>query len=296
MNYLILSILLNAYIGIVFVVFNRFKIDILQAIVFNYMTCVITGTLFNAEFPLHIQSMQEPWFWWAMLMGLMFISILNLIGVSSVKVGVTVTQTANKLSLIIPVLFSWYLYNEEITWVKWSGIFLAMLSVVLTIWKSEKSKSKKTLLSLFYPLLIFVGSGLLDTLTKYVEANYVKNESIANSYLIAGFLSAATIGFLLLSILYLLKKKKFRMKNVLAGIILGVPNYFSIYYLIMALKSQTLSSSAVIPINNIGVLFVVSFFGILIFKEKMSKVNYIGLSLTMISILLIYFGDLYLKS
>ncbi len=295
MNYLILSILLNAYIGIIFIIFYRFKIDILQAIVFNYITCVITGSIFNTEFPLNIHSIEEPWFKWAILMGFLFISILNLIGISSIKAGITVTQTANKLSLIIPVLFSWYLYHEQITWIKWSGIIIAMFAVVFTIWKTEKSLTSKTFFAFFYPLLIFFGSGLLDTLTKYVESNFVVNESIANKYLISGFLSAASIGSIMLIALYFFKKKKFQFKNVIAGIILGVPNYFSIYSLIMALKNQTLSSSAIIPINNIGVLFVVSFFGILIFKEKMSKLNYLGLLLTIVSIVLIYFGDIYFK-
>jgi len=70
-----------------------------------------------------------------------------------------------------------------------------------------------------------------------------------------------------------------------------VPNYFSIYYLVKALQSNALSSSAIIPINNITVLFAVSLFGIFVFKEKLSKLNYIGLILTIMAILLIFAGD-----
>jgi drug/metabolite transporter (DMT)-like permease len=94
-----------------------------------------------------------------------------------------------------------------------------------------------------------------------------------------------------LSYQYITSKRVFNIQNLLAGIVLGVPNYFSIYYLIKALQSNSLSSSATIPINNIGVLFVVSMFGIFIFKEKLNKANYIGLLFTLLAILLIFFGD-----
>lgn len=291
MNHLLLSILLNAYIGVIFVFFNKYKVDLFQAIVFNYITCVVTGSLVIGQFPMSVSTISEPWFKWALLMGAMFITVFNIIAVSSVKAGVTATQTSNKLSLIIPVLFSWYVYHETIGWVKWIGILLALLAVVFTITKSEKGSKQKSVLVYLLPVALFIGSGIIDTLTKYAETHFINNDASANAYLIAGFFVAAFIGSLLLMFLYMLKKKTFHFKHLVAGIVLGIPNYFSIFYLIKALGSKSLSSSAIIPINNIGVLFVVSLFGIFIFKEKISKLNFIGLLLTIVSILLIYYGD-----
>lgn len=291
MNYLLISILLNAYIGVIFVFFNKYKVDLYQAIVYNYITCVVTGSVVIGRFPLQVSTIDEPWFKWALLMGTLFILVFNIIAVSSVKAGVTATQTSNKLSLIIPVLFSWYVYQEAIGWVKWLGIALALLAVIFTITKTEKSSKKKSVWIFLLPFALFIGSGIIDTLTKYVETHFIKNDAIANDYLIAGFFTAAFLGTLLLILLYIFNKKTFQIKHLIAGIILGIPNYFSIFYLIKALSSSTMSSSATIPINNIGVLFVVSLFGIFIFKEKLSKLNYAGILLTIVSILLIYFGD-----
>ncbi len=291
MNYLIFSILLNAYLGVIFVFFNKYKVDLFQAIVFNYIFCVITGSVVIGEFPIQIATIEEPWFKWAMLMGFMFIAVFNLIAASSINVGVTATQTSNKLSLIIPVLFSWYLYQEAIGSIKWVGIFLALLAVLFTVFKTEKGARVKSVWVYFLPILLFVGSGLIDTLTKFVEARFITNDTTANTYLIAGFFSAAVIGLFVLLFLYGMGKKKFHIKHLVAGMILGIPNYFSIFYLIKALRGNMLTSSAIIPINNIGVLFVVSLFGIFIFKEKMSKLNYVGMVLTILSIALIYFGD-----
>lgn len=291
MSDLLISILLNAYLGIIFVFFSKFKIDLFQAIVYNYIVCVITGSVVIGHFPMQWSTIDAPWFRWALLMGFLFISVFNLIASSSINVGVTTTQTSNKLSLIIPVLFSWYFYHETIGWIKWLGIFLALLAVVFTVYKVEKGSKRKSIWVYFLPILLFLGSGVIDTLTKYVETHFIKNDAMANTYLITGFFVAAFLGSLALILLYVFGKKVFHIKHLVAGIILGVPNYFSIYYLIKALRGNSLSSSSIIPINNIGILFVVSLFGIFIFKEKISKLNYFGILLTIISIVLIYFGD-----
>lgn len=292
MNSILLSIFLSSYIAIIFIYFNKYKIDLFQAIVFNYLICVVTGSVVLGKFPLGIQTLDTSWFPWALLMGVLFISVFNIIAFSTIKAGVTVTQTANKLSLIIPVLFAWYVYKETMGIVKWVGVILAILAVIFTVSKAEKSKTKKTVWTIVLPILLFIGSGIIDTLTKFVETHFIKNDTMANNYLIAGFFVAGVSGFIILCVLYIFKKKKFHIKHLIAGIILGVPNYFSIFYLIKALSSKGLSSSAIIPINNIGILFVVSIFGIFILKEKMSKLNYIGILLSIISILCIYFGDI----
>jgi drug/metabolite transporter (DMT)-like permease len=293
MLYLLLSILFNAYLGIIFAYFNRYKIDIFQAIVFNYITCVITGSLVLGEFPIQTETLHLPWFSWATLMGFLFITVFNLIAYSSQKVGITITQTANRLSLVIPVLLSVILYNESISWLKMSGIAVALIAVVLSSQRNSSAVESKRKMhwELFLPVLLFLSSGIIDSMTKYVEINFLKDAATSNAYLISGFGIAALFGIVALTAQYVTGKRSFHWKYLLSGIILGVPNYFSIYFLIKALKNPNLNSSATIPINNISVLFLVGLFGIFVFKEKLSKANYIGLGLTILAILLIYLGD-----
>ena len=292
MIYLFLSILLSTFLGVIFVYFNKYKIDIFQAIVFNYWICVITGSLVLGNFPIHANSIQTDWFKMSIIMGVLFISVFNLIGISSVLVGATITQTANKLSLTIPVVVSYFLYHENISLLKMIGILLALIAVILTMSKKSSGEKKKIPLWEFsLPIVLFVSSGVVDSITKYVQNKYLISEAISKSYIIAGFMVAAIIGSVILLFLYVTGRKKFEFKNVLAGIVLGVPNYFSIYYLIKALQNKSMNSSATIPINNIGVLFLVSIFGIFIFKEKLTRLNYIGLGLTLLAILFIFLGD-----
>jgi drug/metabolite transporter (DMT)-like permease len=119
---------------------------------------------------------------------------------------------------------------------------------------------------------------------------YVTEEN-KNAYLISGFLSAASIGSVLLLVQYITGKQKFAFKNLVAGILIGIPNYFSIWCLVRFLKQSPWQSSASIPVNNMGIVLFSSVVAWLVFKEKLSKVNWLGIVLSLVAIYLIAFGD-----
>jgi uncharacterized membrane protein len=112
-------------------------------------------------------------------------------------------------------------------------------------------------------------------------------------YTIYVFSTAAIIGMGILIQNLIRKKTKFELKNVIAGCILGIPNYFSIYFFIKLLNSHIMNSSAIIPIANIGVVVCAAIAALFLFKERMNKVNTIGLLLGIAAILLIAFEDLF---
>ena len=76
-------------------------------------------------------------------------------------------------------------------------------------------------------------------------------------------------------------------KNIVGGIALGVPNYFSMYFLIKALQNKNLESATVFTLINIGVILLSTVFGILLFKEKLLKQNYFGIALAIIAVILV---------
>ncbi len=98
-------------------------------------------------------------------------------------------------------------------------------------------------------------------------------------------------GSIFLAILLANKKEIFKPKAIIAGIVLGVPNYFSIYTYIQAMQSNIMRKSALIPVNNIGIVIVSTIAAIIFFKQKLSKINYIGLALAVLAIGLIMLGD-----
>lgn len=292
MMYLIGSIVLTSYLTLSFKACERFRVNVFQAIVFNYITCVITGTIVNGSFPIHAQNMQTPWFVWAMIMGAMFVSIFNVVAMTAQKNGVAVASVANKLSLIIPVLLSVYLYQETVSGWKAIGVGIALLAVILTCYtpsgKDNAVQSSKWVYLL--PLILFISSGLLDALINHVQLTYVTADN-NNDYLVSAFFSAAIIGSLVLTIQLIRKKQQFIWKNLLAGIVIGIPNYFSIWCLVHFLKESPWQTSASIPVNNMGIVLFSAVVAWLLFKERLSKLNWAGIILSLLAIYLIAFGD-----
>ena len=286
---LIGSILSSSYLTLSFKWAEKWKLSRFQVIVFNYWTCVFTGSLMNDSLPIKKTHLSQPWFLWSLLMGGLFISLFNVIGYSAQKIGVATTSVANKLSLIIPFLFSIYLYNDPYNAYKLLGVALALISVILTCWPTITTSSSKNHSKWIFPIILFIGSGLLDTLIKYVESHFL-NPTNENDYLVTSFAAAAFIGSCILILQIVKKKDSFSWQSLLMGIAIGIPNYFSIWFLVKVLKEFSNNSPAIIPINNMGIVLFSTLMAGWIFDEKLGKINWLGVILAIISIALIAFS------
>jgi drug/metabolite transporter (DMT)-like permease len=292
--YLIGSIVLTSYLLLSFKVCGKLNIPVFPAIVFNYMTCVITGSIVNGGFPIQWTSLKMPWFQWAMIMGVLFIISFNLIGMTAQKLGVAVASVANKLSLIIPVILSIILYHEQVVGWEIVGIILALLAVIFTCFpqknQTEKDIEIPMLQKILLPTMVFIGSGFLDALINHVQQSYV-TKATNNAFLISGFFSAASIGIIVLLYQYWKKQLAFNVNQVLAGICIGIPNYFSIWCLVQFLQDSPWETSASLPVNNMGIVLFSTLVAAILFKEKLSYINWIGIGLSVIAIYLIAFGN-----
>ncbi|RXG23965.1 EamA-like transporter family protein [Leeuwenhoekiella polynyae] len=101
------------------------------------------------------------------------------------------------------------------------------------------------------------------------------------------FATAFILGLAVLIFQLIKGSQKIQLKNIIGGIALGVPNYFSIYFLVRALRHPSLESSTVFTLNNLGIVMVATLIGILFFKEKLSAKNWIGIGFAILSIILI---------
>jgi drug/metabolite transporter (DMT)-like permease len=291
MIFLIGSIVFSSYLTLSFKLLERYGINNLHAIVFNYITCVVTGTIINGHNIFKPVLVQQPWFPWAILMGSLFISLFNIIGYTAQRSGVSVASVANKLSLVIPFIFSIVLYDEQPTVLKIAGILLAFPAV---IWVSqreggERSATGKPIALPLLPLVLFIGSGLLDTLIKFVENSFLDGSN-NNDFLICAFAVAATFGIGIIGWQIINGKARLNWQAVVAGIAIGVPNYFSIWCLVKVLKVNAGKSSAIIPVNNMGIVAFSTLVAAVLFHEKLSRKNWLGIFLSMAAIALIAYG------
>ena len=285
MIYLLLSILASTIIFIIFKLFEKFQINIFQAIVVNYCIAFTTGILsYNGTITIS-QLPNLDWFYYTLILGALFIIVFNLMAITTQKSGLSVVSVATKMSVVVPVLFGLLYYNESLGAVKLIGIAIALIAVYLTSNKSKQGISVNRK-SIVLPILVFIGSGIIDTSIKFLEDTYVANNDVPLFSAII-FLAAAIIGFIFIIIQIIRGSFNFEFKNIIAGICLGVPNYFSIYFLVKTLRSDILESSGIFAINNVSIVALSTFAGIFIFKEKLIRKNWIGIALAILSIVLI---------
>lgn len=280
MTYLVLSILFSTVLYIIFKMFTHFKVNTLHAIIVNYFVALSIGFTTSSVAINPTIIYQSSWFSGALVLGILFIVIFNIMAITAQRNGLSVVSVASKMSLVIPIIFGVLLYQESLGIVKVIGILLALAAVFLA---SIKSKNGVNLKNLIFPILLFLGSGVIDTSLKYLEVNYVSEENIP-MFSATIFMFAAVFG---LTFALLKKDIKLHWKNLVAGIILGVPNYFSVFFLIKALSVKTLESSTVFTVNNVAVVALSTLIGLIAFKEKLLLKNWIGILLAIVSILLV---------
>tara|TARA_R100000935_G_C2828197_1_gene163479 strand:+ start:634 stop:1500 length:867 start_codon:yes stop_codon:yes gene_type:complete len=283
--YLLLSILSSSIIFVVFKLFKRFEINTLQAIIVNYFIACSVGYFGFVEDANISEIPSKPWFYGTLILGLLFIIVFNLAAITTQRSGLSVVSVATKMSVAIPVLFGIFYFNESTGLLKVLGIILALVAVYLSSIKAKTGIAIKKR-NLIYPILVFFGSGIIDTLIKFIESGYVNKTDVA-LFSSTIFSVAGTIGIIVLIYQGITGKLKVTGKNIIGGIALGIPNFFSIYFLVLALRNNAFESSTIFTINNVAIVLVSTLLGIILFKEKLITKNWIGIVLAIISILLV---------
>ncbi len=282
---LIFSVISSTLIYVVFKTFPKHRINTLNALIFNYITAFVLGYSIQSTSVNLLEIHEFQWFYPAAGLGVLFIVIFYLMVMTTQKHGMSVVSVASKMSLSIPVIFVIFYYGEEVSFLKILGILVALFSVYLVSAKSNDGLSVKTS-ALLLPFGVFLGSGVIESSIKVLQNDFVPQvETPVFSASI--FLFAALTGSLIFIVRFFRNKKLFNVKDLIGGICLGIPNYFSIYFLIEALRNPNLDSSIVFVINNVSIVVLSTIVGILMFKEHLFKKNKLGIILAIISIIFV---------
>ena len=286
MIFLFLSILASTITVSFFKIFERVGVNTLQGIIFNYITCAVLGNIFTTETPVILTNFyQQGWFPYTILLGFLFISIFFAIGETSQKMGVSVSMVSAKLSVVIPILFALIFFNESLTFFQIIGIGLSLFAVYF-ISRKHNDGSTKTKNLWVLPTIVFIGSGIIDTTLNFIQKQFIP--AVSEAYIITTVFSIAFIvGAFFLTYLVVFKNEKIALKNVYWGIFLGIPNYFSMLFLVKTLSYFPNASATIFPINNIGIVALSTLVSVWFFKEKLNNKNIIGLVFSLLAIVLI---------
>jgi len=163
---------------------------------------------------------------------------------------------------------------------------MAILAVFLSVYRKRKVEFDPR--NIYLPIILFLSMGLVDSIVKYAQQYHV-NDNILPLFTVVLFIMSAIAGL----VTKFLRKTSFKelldRKILLWGIGLGVSNYGSIYFLIKALNHKnslgdTLDGSIVFGINNLGVIALSVIIGLIVFKEKFLKINWVGIIVSLFAI------------
>ncbi|WP_375561945.1 hypothetical protein ACE193_05195 [Bernardetia sp. OM2101] len=307
----ILWVLANVAIFINFRAFSSYNVPTFPAIVINYVVCVLTGSLFISmgwiESPPVFETLQSPSFstalYIAMGMGSFFIASFYLMGLTTQLSGVAVASLSARISFVIPVLVNLWIWKsggKDYDFLNYLGLFLAIMAVGLVSYKPSKitdpteyKDDKKKYLAIILPILVFLVSGTIDTTFNYTVREDVQivlpNQQGIFSILLFGI--AGITGIIVFTILFLKKKVTMTKRSIIGGICLGIPNFFSIFLLLKVLSGFKGDGALVFPVFNISVILIAAIASYFFFKEKLSLINKLGLTLAIFAILLISYQE-----
>jgi len=177
MFYLLISICISSFLFVIFKLFDVLKVNTFQAIVVNYFVAAVLGFYLSNNSVSFQEIPNQPWFIGAFLLGIMFILVFNVMALTSQKNGLSVASVSSKMSVVIAIVFGVWYYEESLGFIKLLGILLALIAVYLTSVKEKKETTVKQV-SLLFPILLFFGSGAIDTSLKFIETRFVEEGGV----------------------------------------------------------------------------------------------------------------------
>lgn len=285
MIYILLSISCSVTVAVLLKLAKRYNIHVLQAVMWNYLAAIILSYIFFR--PELAQLVTVPTTL-AIAIGILLPVLFLILGASVRNIGIVKSDIAQRLSLFIPILASLYLFGENFGGLKVAGLLVGFIAIVLTL--SRKSAVKTETSSYLYPILVFIGFGLIDVMFKKLALD----KSIPyTSTLMVIFCISFIIAALILGYIVMVRKKKVELINFFCGIVLGCFNFGNILFYMKAHRAMAANPSTVFAAMNMGVIILGSIIGIVLFKEKVSKLNYIGIAMALVAILLITLSQKY---
>lgn len=286
MIYIFLSVCCSVVVSIMLKLARRYSIDVFQAITWNYSIAIILTWVFLKP---QIGNLSTAPVYSYAILGFLLPSLFVVVAASVRFTGIVRTDTAQRLSLIIPLLAAFFLFNEQLTNYKLVGIMVGLVAVILLLLK-PKSQRRNTYTtgSWLFPTIVFFGFGVIDVMFRQLAL--IKDVTFTTS-LFAIYVIAFALSILGLIYMVVAKKTKFQWRYIGFGWLLGVFNFGNILFYLLAHKAMAQSPSVVFSAMNIGVIAIGTLAGTFLFKEKTSALNRAGIVLAIIAVILIAYAQ-----
>ncbi len=282
MIYLLPAIICSVLVSILFKLMKRYELNALHAIIVNYpvaalLCLVLFKPYVSATTAIHHLDLLVP-------IAVLLISIFYFISKSIQTSGIVLTAVAQRLSLIIPVLAAFLIYQEQLNSLKIIGLIIGFLAIFASLPQKKEAGFK---LNIWYPIIVFLGTGIIDVL--FNQLTQLKNLAFTGALFII-FCMATILGAAFILYQLFARKYVFSLFSIGCGVVLGILNFGSIYFYVRALAAEPQRPSVIFSTLDIGVITGGTIIGVFIFKEFLSTRNKMAVLLAILAIAILTFS------
>lgn len=284
MLYLILSIICSVTVGVIFKMSRRHDVCTTQIVAWNYVIAIaLTFMVFTPD--VTIANADTPWEIYIPLM-LLLPSVFMFLAASIKHMGIVKTDVAQRLSLFIPILAAWFIFKEDFNAYKIAGLAIGFPAIVLILLRKDQGEGRKWI----FPAVVLLGFGIIDVLFKQIVLH--TNLPYTTSLFIV-FCGALVVSWAVVLYEIIAKHNRLQLINFGFGSIIGIFNFCNILFYLLAHKAFAENPSTVFAAMNMGVIVLGSLVGIIAFKERVAKLNYLGLIMALVAIVFITLSQIY---
>ncbi len=276
MLYLILAIVSSSLVSIVMRISGKYIKGNLGMLATNYVVCVIMSAFYSGFGNLYPKTDGVGFtLGLGVCTGFLYLAGLALTQLNIKKNGVVLSTIFQKLGLIVQVLLSIIIFGERPKLLQVFGIVICIIAVILINFEKEQ-----TVISFKMGLILtLLVSGFCDGMSKVHEE--LGNNALSEQFLLYVFGTALILSIILI----LAKKEPVGVQDIGFGILLGIPNYFSCKFLLKALN--TVPAVIAFPTFSVSAVVIVTLAGLLVFKEKLSKKQWIALAIILVALIML---------
>lgn len=271
MLYLTIAVLCSVAVSVLLKILRQRDIDIRQTIVAGYPVAFLLTWFLLKPDTSGLSSLGSAW-GIIVALGVLLPAVFIILGRAIAAVGMVATDAAQRLSLIIPIVAAFLLFGEVLTGTRIFGLVLGFLALGALVYRPQSGgMAKQARQTPLWLLGVWVGYGIIDILFKQVAKQ-------GAAFPLTLFVSFGLAG-LLLFIYLLMTRVRWQGGALSAGLLLGALNMGNIYAYVRAHQVLSESPSVVFTGMNVGVIAVATIIGVGVFKERLNRINILGLLL-----------------
>lgn len=283
MIFIALSVVCSVVVSVLLKLAPRHEVDIRQAITGNYLVAMLlTFALLDPHPSLLELPAAHPAWRVLVALGVLLPSMFVVLAYSVRRTGVVVTDAAQRLSLLLPLLAAFTLFGEAFTWQKGAGMAIGVAAIACIVLRKRDVQAAPG--GWWWPLIVFAGMGAIDILFKRVaQLTGVPFTDV----LLATFVLAFVLAMFAMIALYASGRMQWRWRNAGGAVLLGLFNFGNILFYVEAHRHLARDPALVFSAMNIGVIVLATLVGVAWLGERLGKLNRAGLVLAVVAVLVL---------